>query len=597
MLSIASFRRKIGEDSRLPAGGITIIIGEDEPGGCPASAGVIMAKVTVEKFLELVEKSELVTKDQIAKSLPEIIQGASPERASNTDFIAEGFVKAGLLTKWQTDKIVDGRHKGFFLGKYKLLGHLGSGGMSNVYLAEHCKMQSKRAIKVLPKNRVDDSSYLARFHLEAQAVASLDHPNIVRAYDIDNEGNLHYLVMEYVEGRDLQNIVKEDGPLDFDVAANYVAQAAMGLNHAHDAGLIHRDVKPANLLVDPKGTVKLLDLGLAMFTNSQNASLTIAHEENVLGTADYLAPEQALNSHNVDGRVDIYSLGCTLYYLLTGHPPFPEGTLAQRLAMHQSKEPASILVDRPDAPHALVDICQKMMAKKAENRYSTAIDVAEALRGYLVARGKFSGEAARALATMAGAVRDVNPPGKRRVGSAPPPRLGQRPPSELPGDREMQPGIGDTVSNVSPDTTKSPGKTTGSGPIRKPALPVARLLDNDPNISMDFTADSESHLAAASDKGSSTSTPGRKESAASDNSTPASRPRRNPNAAPPWLPYAILGGMLVTILFSAIGIWKMMNPPKPFKTPRKPAAKAEKVEKIDRAPNDKPAATVTPDNS
>ena len=166
--------------------------------------------------------------------------------------------------------------------------------MSSVYLAEHVLMQRRVAIKVLPKNRVDDSSYLARFHREAQAAAALDHRNIVRAYDVDNDGNIHYLVMEYVEGRDLQQIVKEDGPLDYAAAAEYIRQAAEGLAHAHQAGLIHRDVKPANLLVDQKNVVKVLDLGLARFTDEDKASLTVAYDENVLGTADYLAPEQAL---------------------------------------------------------------------------------------------------------------------------------------------------------------------------------------------------------------------------------------------------------------------------------------------------------------
>ncbi len=146
--------------------------------------------------------------------------------------------------------------------------------------------------------------------------------------------------MEYVEGSDLQTMVKEQGPLDYVRAADYIRQAAEGLHHAHQAGLIHRNVKPANLLVDPHDVVKLLDLGLARFTEDQLASLTVAYDENVLGTADYLAPEQAINSHGVDGRADIYSLGCAFYYLLTGQPPFPEGTLPQRLAMHQKSAAA-----------------------------------------------------------------------------------------------------------------------------------------------------------------------------------------------------------------------------------------------------------------
>src|SRR6185436_18880149 len=183
---------------------------------------------------------------------------------------------------------------------------LGSGGMSSVYLAEHVLMQRRVAIKVLPHNRVGDSSYLARFHFEAQAAAALDHRNIVRAYDLDNEGRIHYLVMEYVEGRDLQAIVEQDGALEFHAAANVVAQAAAGLEHAHQRGLVHRDIKPANLLVDLKGTVKILDMGLAKFTPESRPTPGFAHDDQILGTADYLAPEQAANPRSVDHRADIY---------------------------------------------------------------------------------------------------------------------------------------------------------------------------------------------------------------------------------------------------------------------------------------------------
>ncbi len=343
---------------------------------------------TVDSFLDLVRRSGLVEKDQLNAVLVDLQHQAVGSLPADTDFVSSKLVEAGLLTRWQCDNILEGRHKGFFLGKYKLLDHLGTGGMSSVYLAEHVLMQRRVAIKVLPKNRVEDSSYLARFHREAQAAAALDHRNIVRAYDVDNDGNIHYLVMEYVEGRDLQLMVKEEGPLDYLTAADFIRQAADGLAHAHKAGLIHRDVKPANLLVDQKKVVKVLDLGLARFTDEDHASLTVAYDENVLGTADYLAPEQALDSHGVDSRADIYSLGCSLYFLLTGHPPFPDGTLPQRLMMHQKQLPPSIFKDRPDAPQALVDICMKMMGKKPDQRYQSMFDVSAALADWLKSQDK-----------------------------------------------------------------------------------------------------------------------------------------------------------------------------------------------------------------
>ncbi len=346
-----------------------------------------MAQSKVNTFLDLVQRSGLVEEGQLKAVLLKLKKKAAGRPIKDAALVAKFLVRAGLLTSWQCDKLLEGRHKGFFLGKYKLLGHLGTGGMSSVYLAEHVLMQRRVAVKVLPKNRVQDTSYLARFHLEARAAAALDHRNIVRAYDVDNEGDIHYLVMEHVEGRDLQMVIKQDGPLDFATAADYIRQAAEGLAHAHQAGLIHRDVKPANLLVDPKKVVKVLDLGLARFADEQRASLTVAYEETMLGTADYLAPEQALDSHGVDARADIYSLGCSLYYLLTAHPPFPEGTLPQRLMKHQKESPSSIRNDRPDIPEDLLAICDKMMAKKADQRYQSAQETAEALAAWLAAHG------------------------------------------------------------------------------------------------------------------------------------------------------------------------------------------------------------------
>ncbi len=341
----------------------------------------------VDDFLDLVRRSGLVERDQLNRVLRRLKEEAGGAPVTDVDFVGQRLVEAGLLSQWQCNNLLEGRHKGFFLKRYRLLDHLGTGGMSSVYLAEHVLMQRRVAIKVLPKDKVDDSSYLARFRREAQAAAALDHRNIVRAYDVDNEGKFHFLVMEYVEGRDLLTMVKEDGPLDYRVAADYTRQAAEGLAHAHEAGLIHRDVKPANLLVDRKNVVKVLDLGLARFTGEEYASLTVANDENVLGTADYLAPEQALDSHGVDARADIYGLGCSLYYLLTGHPPFPEGTLPQRLMMHQKETPSSILNDRPDAPDDLIEICMRMMAKKPDDRPQSASEVAELMGNWLTAHG------------------------------------------------------------------------------------------------------------------------------------------------------------------------------------------------------------------
>ena len=330
-----------------------------------------MSKLSAEKFLEFVERSGLVEKDQLSQAVASLRQSDTAVM-DDGERLAERLIEAKILTRWQCDNLLQGKYKAFLLGRYKLKSLLGSGGMSSVYLGEHTMMHCLRAIKVLPQSRVEDSSYLARFRQEAVAAAKLNHPNIVQAFDIDQEGKHHFIVMEYVEGHDLQSLVKDQGPLDYDVAANYIRQAAEGLGYAHESGLIHRDIKPANLLVDPRGTVKLLDLGLARFVDEKTPSLTIAHDENVLGTADYLAPEQAVDSHGVDYRADIYSLGCTLYFVLTGHPPFPGKDVAWRIYMRQHKAPRSIYEDRPDAPQALVELCGRMMAKTPEARFQSA---------------------------------------------------------------------------------------------------------------------------------------------------------------------------------------------------------------------------------
>jgi serine/threonine protein kinase len=190
--------------------------------------------------------------------------------------------------------------------------------------------------------------------------------------------------MEYVEGVDLQILVQKHGPLPYAIVADYIAQAAHGLQHSHDSGLIHRDVKPANLLINKDGVIKVLDLGLALFQDQSDASLTMEYNDKVLGTADYLAPEQALNSHTVDNRADIYGLGCTMYFLLTGHPPFPDGSIASRIVKHQNVMPADIRADRPDCPGELDGICVKMMQKDPKYRYPDCTTVAQVLEAWLL---------------------------------------------------------------------------------------------------------------------------------------------------------------------------------------------------------------------
>lgn len=347
-----------------------------------------MAKVSQREFVECVRRSQLLDEDAIRAALQGIKQGNGGQLPDSATGLAQAFVDRQLLTPWQTTKLLAKRYKGFVLGKYRLLDHLGRGGMSSVYLAEHVHMQRQVAIKVLPSNLMENKSYLQRFYREAQAAAALDHPNIVRAYDIDCVDTNHFIVMEYVRGSDLQQHIQDAGqPLDVGLAAYYIVQAANGLRHAHDAGMIHRDIKPANLLIMKNHQLKILDMGLALFADDEKASLTVANEEKLLGTADYLSPEQALDSHQVDLRTDIYSLGCTLYFALSGHAPFPEGTIAQRIAQHQSAEPAPLMNLRIDCPPDLAAICYRMMRKNPADRFQSCTEIAKELHTWLSRSG------------------------------------------------------------------------------------------------------------------------------------------------------------------------------------------------------------------
>src|SRR5262245_40282023 len=339
----------------------------------PSSATEFIDLVRRSQLLPDAQLDEVVTRHRLAGTLPAAI-----------DPIATLLVRESLLTFFQAKQLKLGRYKRFTIGsKYRLLELIGAGGMGAVYLCEHTLMRRLVALKVLPVEKLDDQSNLDRFYREARAVAALDHPNIVRAYDIDQYEKLHFLVMEYVDGASLQEIVAryafEKKLFDPVRAAHYSAQAAVGMQHGHELGMVHRDIKPGNLLLDRTGVIKVLDMGLARFFNKQQDSVTEKYDDKcVLGTADYLAPEQAV-SNVVDVRADIYSLGGTLYFMLTGQTPFPDGTIAAKLVAHQTREPRTVESYRSDVPAGLLAVLRRLMAKEPEERYQQPIDVAEAL--------------------------------------------------------------------------------------------------------------------------------------------------------------------------------------------------------------------------
>jgi serine/threonine protein kinase len=337
---------------------------------------------TDSEYLDLVRRSGVLE----SEVLQEYTQKQRDPSAAVTDpkQRAADMIKAGLLTPFQAKQLLLGRSRLTLAGKYRLLECLGTGGMGAVYLCEHKHMHRRVALKVLPYTQAANKGSLERFYREARAVARLHHPNIVAAHDVDNDGKNHFIVLEYVDGNSLEHIVKKQGPMDVTRACHYIAQAAVGLQHAHEAGLVHRDIKPPNLLVDRTGTVKILDLGLARFFHDSTDDLTNKYDPNmVMGTIDYLAPEQAVDSHAVDIRADIYSLGLTFYFLLAGRGPFGPASTAQKLLWQQVKKPQPVREVRPEVPEGVAAVLEQMTAKEPGNRYQTPAEVVEALATWI----------------------------------------------------------------------------------------------------------------------------------------------------------------------------------------------------------------------
>ncbi len=330
------------------------------------------APTTTDQLLTNLRKSGLVPMDRLDAALTRRV-------ADGPAAVLDHLRQEGLLTSFQAERLRAGKYKGFVLGDYVILDQLGGGSTGQVYLAEHNVMHRLAALKVLSVSASADTVSRERFFREARATAVLDHPNVIRAHDLRKDGSVYYLIMEYVGGISLQHLVHRRGALPWQAAAAYIRQAALGLQHTHDHGLVHRDVKPANLLLTHDGTIKLLDLGLVRMTAIDDSPLTEQFDQSILGTADYLAPEQAVASSRVDIRADLYSLGATFYYLLAGRTMFPEGRMAQKLMWQQLREPTPIRDLRPELPAGLAKVIHQLLAKDAAARYQTPTDLLTAL--------------------------------------------------------------------------------------------------------------------------------------------------------------------------------------------------------------------------
>jgi serine/threonine protein kinase len=354
---------------------------------------------TAANLVDVLRQCQLLTSAQLDELARDLLKRFPQPRA-----LAQELLQRGWLTALQINLVFQGRTRELTLGPYLFLERLGEGGVGQVFKARHQHMQRLVALKIIRKELITDQEIVGRFYREIHAVSQLVHPNVILAYDAGPCGQTHFFAMEYVEGVDFGKLIKKSGRLPVDQACDYVRQAALGLAHIHERGLVHRDIKPTNLLVTalatptelkasavrpsgppplPWGLVKLLDLGLARLADPINGAapgspLTLAGGA-LRGTADYLAPEQAIDFHKADIRSDIYSLGCTFYFLLTGQPPFEGGTLAQKLMKHQREEPKLVDLLRPEVPRKVALVLQKMVAKKPEDRYQEPAEIADVL--------------------------------------------------------------------------------------------------------------------------------------------------------------------------------------------------------------------------
>ncbi len=340
--------------------------------------------VTVSRsgFINTVKKSGLIQDDTLGRLMnsPEILHTESfpPEK------LAEFFQQKKLLTAFQCKTLLTGKYRGLLLGPYKILEPIGKGGMGAIYLAEHTTLQRQVAIKILPTESARKPELLQRFYREARAAAALDHPNIVKLYDVSQGAGTHFLVMEYVQGKNLQQVVASRGPIPYQEVVKYLVQAAEGLKHAHAKGFVHRDIKPDNIIITKEGIIKILDMGLARSLESDQDNVTKMMNPNAIyGSVDYVSPEQSIGG-KVDARSDLYSLGATAFALITGRAPF-QGTSAQVLVGHQLSPVPSLSKLRAAVPPGINAIVTKLLAKKPDDRFQSAEELIDALLPWMPA--------------------------------------------------------------------------------------------------------------------------------------------------------------------------------------------------------------------
>jgi serine/threonine-protein kinase len=421
--------------------------------------------------------------------LAEVTRQLQP-RFQDPRALARHLIDRGWLTPLHINALFQGRGKDLVIGPYVLLERVGEGGMGQVFKARHQKLGKIVALKVIRKEWLAQPEAVRRFQREMQAASKLAHPNIVHAFDADQIGDTHLIAMEFVEGVDLARLVKEKGPLPIPTACDFIRQAALGLQHAFERGMVHRDIKPSNLLLTraagqkregPWGTIKILDMGLARVPRpddvdtSDSSSGTITHAGCVVGTPDYIAPEQARDSHRVDIRADLYSLGCSFYLMLTGQVPFPGGTGMEKLFKHQLDVPTPVTNLRPDLPPELAAVVDRLLAKAPEQRYQTPIEVTQAVEAFIVAPGSSAVQALRPTRTTK---QDPTEPEIQAVPMAapvePPRRRSKRWVAALA--LLLLGGVALAVAKLGPDH-KADTSTATNADVASPARPLLDQLD------------------------------------------------------------------------------------------------------------------------
>ena len=332
---------------------------------------------TADGFLKTVLRSGLLTREQLRATL----RGLPRELRDDPKALADHLVKAGRLSRFQADKLLQGTALGLVLGPFQVLSPVGKGGMGTVYLARDSRSGDLLALKVLPPKRArEEERLLARFRREMELSRRVAHEHIAWTYEVGVHRGVYYIAMEFIPGRSLRRLVSDEGPLPVRRAARLFAEIAAALEHAHGQGLIHRDLKPSNVMVTPNGHAKLLDLGLALVMGEVGAEREVVGGAGyVVGSMDWIAPEQTSDAANVDARSDLYGLGCTLYYALSGRLPFPGGSSREKIHRHRNEDPPPLESLNPAVPPTFAELVRKLMAKSPARRFQTATAVRQQL--------------------------------------------------------------------------------------------------------------------------------------------------------------------------------------------------------------------------